>query len=557
MVLIIVLSTITVTLGNFLNFTTSTNDLVENTSKEINKQIILNYENYIDSVITTANYISGITTEYGVQSRNSELNGIYTQATELQNDIDSIILLNLSGDKIAGSNYQIIAEDVEDKSWFMDAILDTSVFHFSSPHEQDIYNDSSKDVITITKVIDYYNEDGKQSGVLVIDLLIDKIVELSNTTNLGDNGHLIILNDDNSLIYSSSDSCTTSDCESVLLVEELIIGGEHVSVEGTNMYLNVNTLSDTRWRIAIFINTEVLSTTRNYTIVLSLLILAITFVIALFVSSTIAKRISSPLSKLMRHMNKIQKGNLYRKIELEGQKEVIELADKFNEMIEEIRDLYDTLVLEQKDKRKTEFIALQTQINPHFLYNTLDSIIYLSEHNQNEKVIQTVSALSKFFRISISRGKNIILLKEELEHARNYLLIQQIRYHEKFSFRFEVDEKTLEYKVVKLTLQPLIENALSHGINTEFVEGTIIIRSYVAKGKLYLEVEDNGYGIPEDKINEIYDSIKIEQKSKSVGLRNVYQRLKLYYGDESDMVIVSELDEKTIFRLIVPIERAK
>jgi two-component system sensor histidine kinase YesM len=215
----------------------------------------------------------------------------------------------------------------------------------------------------------------------------------------------------------------------------------------------------------------------------------------------------------------------------------------------------DTILVEQKEKRKTEFIALQTQINPHFLYNTLDSIVYLSENHMNDEVVEMVVALSKFFRISISRGKNIILLSEELEHARNYLLIQQIRYNKKFTFEFDIDEKVKNYKVVKLILQPLIENAIYHGINTEYNEGKIQIRAFEKNHKLHLEIEDDGYGITPEKIEELKVGFKDQSKAKSVGVRNVYQRLQLYYGAESEFIIESELDVKTIIRLIIPIEK--
>lgn len=555
-VVILGFAMIIVTVGNLLNFNNTTTALVEDTSKELNKQIILNYENYIESVVDTANYLSRITTEYGFENRNDELNTVFEQATNLQSDITSIILLDISGNKVAGSNSQPIASTVRVNTWFKDAVRTKDVFHFSSPHEQDIFITSTKTVITVTKSIDYYEAGIKKQGVLVIDLLINNIDELSKSTNLGEEGHLIILNDDDSLIYSSTTNCTDNTCDSVTLARALIIGGKDVTVDGTKMYLSVNTLKDTRWRIATFVNNEYLSTARRNTIFLSGIIILVALFLSIVVASFISKRISSPISKLKSHMEKIQIGNLYKTIELEGQKEVVVLAEKFNEMIEEIRELMETVLQEQKAKRKTEFIALQTQINPHFLYNTLDSIIYLAESKENEKVIQMVAALSKFFRISISRGKNIILLQEELEHAKNYLLIQQIRYNEQFKFKFEIDENTLKYKVVKLLLQPLIENAIYHGINTEYNSGKIVIRSYLHNEKLYLEVEDDGFGITQEGIEEIYESIKIEMKSKSVGLRNVYQRLKLYYGDESDFIIDSEIDEKTIFRLEIPVERA-
>ena len=168
-----------------------------------------------------------------------------------------------------------------------------------------------------------------------------------------------------------------------------------------------------------------------------------------------------------------------------------------------------------------------------------------------------VIALSRFFRISISRGKNIISVKVELEDAKNYLLIQQIRYHEKFSFTFEIAEETNKCNVVKLIIQPLIENAIYHGINTEFGEGKIVIRSFFENKKLILEVENDGYGITAEMIAEMYKSIQDKNDTKSVGLKNVYQRVRLYYGDESNFIIKSVLDENTVIRLELPFEKVK
>lgn len=555
-ILIVVLSLLTVSIGSFLNFNASTSGIIESTSKEINKQIILNYENYIDSVINTANYIQVKTVEYGIDNRYEELTDVYAQAADLQQDIVSIVLIDIAGNEVVNSsNKSLTNNDITLKSWYIDAITDPAIFHFSSPHNQDIFTDSVEEVITITKLVNYYLLGIKHAGVLVIDLNTNNLVQLANTTNLGLQGHIIILNDDKSLIYSSSDACTKDSCESAQIAQEIIIGGQKVKINGLSMYANVNTLKNTRWRIATFINIELIEKTRNSNIVFGSAIFAVTLTITILASALISKRISSPINKLKNHMQEIQKGNFYNKIALEGQKEIVVLAGSFNVMVEEIRELMDTLLVEQKDKRKTEFLALQAQINPHFLYNTLDSIVYLSENHMNDEVIEMVVALSKFFRISISRGKNIILLSEELEHARNYLLIQKIRYNKKFSFSFDVDDNVLNYKVVKLILQPIIENAIYHGINTEYNEGSIQIRAYEKDQKLYLEIEDDGYGITPEKIEELYAGFKDEKKAKSVGVRNVYQRLQLYYGEESEFIIESELDVKTIIRIIIPIEK--
>jgi len=540
-----------------VNFNITTARIVESSSEEINKQLVLNYENYIDNVTETANYISQTTNEYGLNGNYQDLNSIYAQASNIQSDIVNIALLDQYGKKVYASRDDGVNGELVSSKWFNKALETKEIFHFSSPKSQDIFLvNSNEKVITVSKSVKYYIDNEKYEGVLVIDLSMNNINNIASRTNLGEGGHIVILAADDTLVFSNLMSCTTNNCESVQIVDKYNIGSKQVVVDETDMFLSINTLKNTRWRIASFINSEDIAVSRRNSQILSLTVLVFTFTITILAATLIARRISNPIFKLRDHINTINNGN-YQKIKLEGQKEVVDLADNFNQMIDETVVLMDQLVTEQKAKRRSEFKALTTQINPHFLYNTLDSIMYLSESNENEKVQRMVAALSKFFRISISRGKNVIKLEEELEHAKNYLLIQQIRYNEKFTFEFDIDERTLDFRVVKLVLQPLIENAIYHGVNTEFDQGHIIIRTLIKNDRLHLEVEDDGYGIPEKKIGELYQDIKGEDSYSSVGLKNVYQRLKIYFNNDSDLEIESELDEKTIFRLVLPLERSK
>ncbi len=557
-IFIVMLALLTVSLTTVFTYQKTTSEIVEGSSKEINKQIILNFDNYIESVINTANYIQQKTLEHGLEDDNEALADIYSQASAVQTDIESIVLIDITGSFIVSSTYKDSStDDITKKDWYLDAISDDSIYHFSSPHLQDIFDSSSAEVITVTKMTEYYVNGIEYRGILVVDINFSNIITLAGTTNLGSGGHLIILDDDGSLIYSDNLECINDECITLNIAKDIIFGGKSIEVDGVSMYANVNMLTDTRWRMATFINVDIIDQTRNNNFLILVIIMSSILGLTIIASSYISRRISMPINKLKDHMQLIEKGDYYQKIEMSGQKEVIVLAHSFNSMIEEIKSLMNTLIVEQREKRKTEFRALQNQINPHFLYNTLDSIVYLSENKMNEKVVKMVVALSKFFRISISRGKNIILLKEELEHARNYLLIQQIRYDDKFEFEFIIDDDVLSYKLVKLSLQPIIENAIYHGISTEGESGKIVIRAFKESNKLILEVEDDGYGIPDDKIEEMYQSIKFESDNKSVGLRNVYQRLKIYYGDEVEFIIDSELDEKTIIRLKIPLKRAE
>lgn len=556
MMLVITLMLLFASGAYYHNFNSSMNNLVESSSKEINKQIILNYENYIGDVINTARLIQQETIDYDVVNNFSEMENIYVKSADVNENTVSVVLLDMYGDVLISSSPNSINDGfLENRDWFLATLDDDSIFHFSSPHNQDVYLHSRYEVISVTKIISYYSEGVKYSGVLLIDFSTDKIISLTHHTNLGVGGHIIILNDDNSLIYSSSPACSNDSCESREIATNIIIGGAFVNIDSIKMYANVNTLNATRWRIATFTNVEIINTSRINMIYSLIAIMSVTFTIVLYTSNLITKRITNPLNKLNKHMLEIQKhGEIYRPLKVEGQKEIIVLSNAFNTMISEIRILMDRLLNEQKEKRKTEFIALQMQINPHFLYNTLDSIIWLSENKKNDEVIEMIIALSKFFRIGISRGKNIINVKEELEHARNYLLIQKIRYSNKFDYVFDISDDVNDIRVVKLILQPLIENAIYHGISKD-EDGLITIRAFSKEETMIFEIENNGYGLTDDQIRNIYSDIENKEKKTSIGLKNVYQRLKLYYSENADLEIESVLDEKTIVRLTFPIKR--
>jgi two-component system sensor histidine kinase YesM len=284
-----------------------------------------------------------------------------------------------------------------------------------------------------------------------------------------------------------------------------------------------------------------------------ILIFILTLITTAMTSSYLTNRITVPMESLKKHIALIEQGDFESRIHVEGQKEVVHLAEAFNTMSNRIKDLMEKVFNEQNEKRKTQFIALQNQINPHFLYNTLDSIVALSENNRNKDVENAIIALSKFFRMSISNSMNLVELKDEIEHVRNYLLIQQIRYQNTFVFDFEIDEEVLHHKVIKLSLQPLVENAILHGIHPDDAFSTILIKGYALNGYLYIEVFNEGYGISKERIQEIHTMISSDQKTSSMGLKNVYQRLKLTFGNDADLILESELDEYTKVIMKMPI----
>ncbi len=249
--------------------------------------------------------------------------------------------------------------------------------------------------------------------------------------------------------------------------------------------------------------------------------------------------------------------------------EITELGMSFNLMVGQIRELLDAKVLEQERLRKAEFKALQAQINPHFLYNTLDTIIWKAEAHETEQVVYLVQALSSFFRLALSKGHDWIVVSDEIEHVRSYLTIQRMRYRDILDFRIDIDPDVGADTVLKLTLQPLVENAIYHGIKNKRGGGTIRVRARALNpARLLLEVDDDGIGMTPERLHAVRAQLdtarlqsaettalpapRVESKGGGVGLCNTYERIRLYYGPAAEMSIDSAPGAGTLVRLVIP-----
>jgi two-component system sensor histidine kinase YesM len=272
---------------------------------------------------------------------------------------------------------------------------------------------------------------------------------------------------------------------------------------------------------------------------------------------TISRSIYIPIKRLHDVTTTITKDDLQVLVTRENADEIAELGISFNIMIGKIKELLDSKMKEQESLKKAELRALQAQINPHFLYNTLDTIIWMAEAQQTDQVVQLVSALSSFFRISLSKGKDWITIGEEIERTRSYLTIQKMRYRDILDYRIEVDDEVTNNTILKLILQPLVENALYHGIKNKRRGGMITVRArQQTDDEIVLEVEDNGIGFTSDKLAAVHaqigensDEIRLES---GFGIDNVNKRIQLYYGRQYGLSIKSEFHVGTCVTLVIP-----
>jgi len=273
------------------------------------------------------------------------------------------------------------------------------------------------------------------------------------------------------------------------------------------------------------------------------------------INAYISSRITGPIKRLEKSVNALEAGKLDTEIYIGGSYEIRHLGRSIRDMAGQIQVLMNDIVAEHESKRKSEFDTLQSQINPHFLYNTLDIIVWMIENEQKAEAVKVVTALARFFRISLSKGRSIIPVKDELEHVRKYLMIQQMRFKNKFTYQIESEPETLNLASLKLMLQPLVENAIYHGMEFMDGDGEILVRAFLEEGELIFTISDNGLGMTEEQVNGLLKENTVHASSKrgsGIGVKNVNERIRLYFGEQYGLSIESEPDEGTTIRIHLP-----
>ena len=290
---------------------------------------------------------------------------------------------------------------------------------------------------------------------------------------------------------------------------------------------------------------ELMSLRSNRNLVVNLSLTGIVVIVGMFAFWYISRSLMNPIEKLLRMSNRISEGDFSHRVELATSDEFNELAVGMNTMSEQIELLLERGIEEQKQMQMMEHKVLQAQISPHFLYNTLDAIIWAAEADNMSDVITLVTSLSSFFRISLSHGIDFIPISDEIEHVRNYLVIQQIRYSDVLTYEIIVDEAIPDVKILKLLLQPLVENSLYHGIKNTRDRGKISVSITSEGEKLRFRVADTGIGMTPERLEELVHDVRHGSGEKGYGLYNVNRRLKLYYGIQDGIEIKSEYKHGT------------
>ena len=443
------------------------------------------------------------------------------------------------------------------QSWFEDASDKMENLHFSDLHVQNIFENKSGRyywVVSLSRGVELTNDGKMSGGILLVDMNFSGIQQLFTEVNNDGKGYVYLIGRDGEIIYHPRQNLIFSNIiqENNQTASTFDEGVHNEEFQGEQRVVVVKTVGYTGWKIVSVVSKESLFSDLNQTRMMALLNLVLAIFLMIFVNQYVAVRITDPLKKLEKSIQGIEMKQ-QPVVYIGGPPEIQHLGLTIRFMVEELQELTDKMVKEQEEKRKNELDALQSQINPHFLYNTLDSIMWMIESERYEDAVSMVQALGRLLRISLSRGKNVISVGDELQHARSYLAIQRYRYKNKFTSYFEVEPDIEQYKTIKLVIQPLIENAIYYGMEYMDGEGEIHIRAYTREQDLYLEVEDNGPGMPEEQVEHLLTGgEKARQKGSGIGLKNVNQRIQLYFGTQYGLEIESEPDEGTVVRIHIP-----
>lgn len=401
-------------------------------------------------------------------------------------------------------------------------------------------------------------------GVIIVDIDMSSIEELCKDIRIGGTGRFSIVSMEKEpiCIFSSDPELTQVELNSICtnMISDNQNGYFIEKINGQKYFYVFNTLSNTGWKIIGKVRLQDLMyraySIRVITIIVVMLCIMFTVVMYFFIS----EKLTLPIVNLKNKMKQAERGIFTVKAECKNKDEIADLCTSFNKMLENINHLIEKNKREQEELSKSELKVMQAQINPHFLYNTLDAIVWLSEAKENESVIQITKALSGFFRTTLSKGREWITIREEIEHISSYLIIQKMRYRDILDYHIDVDEDILNCGILKLMLQPIIENALYHGIKNKKSCGSIIVKGSKRNSEgILLEVIDNGNGMTDERLREVIENLNGElrnpPKNESFGLRNVNQRIKLYYGKQYGLNIKSEFAKGTYVSIIIPEER--
>ena len=548
-----------VTLYN--RFVNRMEDMTIESSEQLLNQTAINLETYLRNMrrISDAMYYSVIKDkDLAVDSVDEEMNLLYEANKD---NLISIACYTNDGKLVAAApvTNEKDNSDIVGQEWFVNAVDQMENLHFSTPHVQNLFDDANYRyhwVISLSRAVELTKSGDSELGVLLVDMNYSSIEQLLEKANTGiDEEYVYLMDGNGEIIYHPKQKLIYAGLyeennEEIATWDD---GSHKEDFWSENRLVTVKTVSYTGWKIVSVIPNSVFNMGMYETRLFFVMLLIISMLLIIFVNQMVSSSVASPLEKLNESVKEWEAGNMNPDIYIGGFTEVEHLGRTLKSTVEQIRKLMDDVLLEQEEKRKSELDALQSQINPHFLYNTLESITWMIEGERYEDAVFMISQLASLFRISLSKGRTIIRVEDEIKHATNYMNIQKIRYKNRFHVDFQIDEEILNCCTVKLIVQPLLENAIYYGVEGMDDEGEIWVRGYRDGDDVCIEVRDNGLGMSEEILDSLLkENSRVPRKGSGVGVINVHKRIQIRFGKKYGLEIESEPDEGTMVRIRLP-----
>lgn len=445
---------------------------------------------------------------------------------------------------------------LDTQHWYADAVGKYDHYNLTSSHVQNVISGERPWVITLSRGIRNYTGEGDSDGVVFIDLNYSAISELCTQNSVGTKGYVFILDQDGNIVYHPQQQQLYNELQTENI--SLIMNAKtDVVTAGKGDDEKIYALSHsetTGWTIVGCMNmSELLKNSRKARSIYVLVALGL-IAVALVISSEIARNITFPIQKLRDSMKRVQKGDFSAaEIEVYSDNEIGSLTRSFNVMTHKIQDLMAQNIQEQEQKRKIELKALQSQINPHFLYNTLDTMGSIAEIQGCIQVSNLCQSLAGLFRYSLDMKNPLSTVSGELVHLKNYIYVMNVRMQNQVEYEFHIDDNVLQDTLPRISIQPLVENALNHGLKNQKGKKKVIISAGIRDDDLLISVEDNGIGMSDEKIRELFSEDPGEkQKNRSIGIFNIHKRMQYLYGESYGVKIKSEPEKGTVVFLEIP-----
>lgn len=544
-----------------LRFSDSSQRLMVENSQRILSQVNMNMDGYLRRMMRVSDAMYYRVIKNADLAEDSLMPGMELLWEENRDALVSIAVFDGTGQLISAAPLSQLKPSAQPGSgeWFRDAMNKMENLHFSTPHIQNMFQDPDFGypwVVSLSRYVQLTRDGKTESGVLLVDMNFAGIAQVCSSAELPNDGYLYLIDSDGELIYHPRQQLIYAGLleENNLAAAGYPDGSRPEEFAGQNRYVTVKTVGYTGWKLVGVVPQESLREAGREMAVFGLALLLFSVLLLTFLNFRISAYISDPIRRLEQSVKALEAGAESVEIREDGCYEVRRLGHSISSMVSTMRHLMEDIIQQEGQKRRNELEVLQSQINPHFLYNTLDSVIWMTEAGRYEESIQMVTSLARLFRISLSRGRSVIPLTDELEHARHYMNIQQIRYKNQFTSQITALPGTEGLYTLKLIVQPILENAIYHGMSSLQEDGVISVTARREGDDLLIQIADNGMGMRPEVAASLLDEDRpdIRTTGSGIGVRNVHQRIRLTFGPQYGLSISSEPDEGTVVTIRVP-----